>query len=103
MDPENGQKKENANTYVVHFPMKSPDGAITRNTRTAMEQLKYWLQVKMNYTEHNPSVTITYKPDEVLDIIKWVWENQSDDDVDGHFEPRALSCCATRTGGTACA
>jgi len=76
MDPENGQKKENANTYVVHFPMKSPDGAITRNTRTAMEQLKYWLQVKMNYTEHNPSVTITYKPDEVLDIIKWVWENQ---------------------------
>jgi len=76
MDPENGQKKENANTYVVHFPMKSPPGAITRNTRTALEQLEYWLQVKMNYTEHNPSVTITYKPDEVLDIIKWVWENQ---------------------------
>jgi ribonucleoside-diphosphate reductase alpha chain len=76
MDPENGQKTEKANTYVVHFPMKSPDGAITRNTRTAMEQLEYWLQVKMNYTEHNPSVTITYKPDEVLDIIKWVWEKQ---------------------------
>jgi ribonucleoside-triphosphate reductase (thioredoxin) len=76
MDPENGQKKENANTYVVHFPMKSPNGAITRNTRSALEQLEYWLQVKLNYTEHNPSVTITYKPDEVLDIIKWVWENQ---------------------------
>jgi ribonucleoside-triphosphate reductase (thioredoxin) len=64
------------NTYVVHFPMKSPNGAITRNTRSALEQLEYWLQVKLNYTEHNPSVTITYKPDEVLDIIKWVWENQ---------------------------
>ena len=76
MDPENGQKKENANTYVVHFPMKSPKGAITRNSRTALQQLEYWLQVKMNYTEHNPSVTITYKPDEVLDIVKWVWENQ---------------------------
>lgn len=76
MDPENGQKKENANTYVVHFPMKSPKGAITRNSRTALEQLEYWLQVKLYYTEHNPSVTITYKPDEVLDIIKWVWENQ---------------------------
>jgi len=76
MDPENGQKKENANTYVVHFPMKAPEGAITRNSRSAMEQLEYWLQVKMNYTEHNPSVTITYKPDEVLDIVKWVWENQ---------------------------
>ena len=56
--------------------MKSPKGALTRNSRTAMEQLEYWLQVKMNYTEHNPSVTITYKPDEVLDIVKWVWENQ---------------------------
>lgn len=76
MDPENGQTKENANTYVVHFPVKSPDKAITRNERTAIEQCEYWLQNKLNYTEHNPSVTITYKPDEVLDIIKWVYDNQ---------------------------
>ncbi len=76
MDPENGQSKENANTWVVHFPVKSPDSAITRGDRTALEQCEYWLQNKVNYTEHNPSVTITYKPDEVLDIIKWTWENQ---------------------------
>lgn len=76
MDPENGQTKENATTYVVHFPVKSPDSAITRGDRTALEQCEYWLQNKLNYTEHNPSVTITYKPDEVLDIIKWTWENQ---------------------------
>ena len=76
MDPENGQNKENANTYVVHFPVKSPDKAITRNERTAIEQCEYWLQNKIHYTEHNPSVTITYKPDEVLDIIKWVYDNQ---------------------------
>lgn len=76
MDPENGQTKENANTYVVHFPVKSPEKAITRNERTAIEQCEYWLQNKVNYTEHNPSVTITYKPDEVLDIIKWVYDNQ---------------------------
>jgi ribonucleoside-triphosphate reductase len=76
MDPENGQNRENANTYVIHFPVKSPEGAIIRKNRTAMEQLEYWLQTKLNYTEHNPSVTITYKPDEVLDIVRWVWENQ---------------------------
>ncbi len=76
MDPENGQNKENATSYVIHFPVKSPDAAITRGDRTALEQCEYWLQNKMNYTEHNPSVTITYKPDEVLDIIKWTWENQ---------------------------
>jgi ribonucleoside-triphosphate reductase (thioredoxin) len=76
MDPENGQTRENANTFVVHFPVKSPEKAITRNDRTALEQCEYWLKNKLNYTEHNPSVTITYRPDEVLDIIKWTWENQ---------------------------
>jgi ribonucleoside-diphosphate reductase alpha chain len=76
MDPENGQTRENANTWVIHFPVKSPEAAITRNERTALEQCEYWLMNKQNYTEHNPSVTITYKPDEVLDIVRWVWENQ---------------------------
>ena len=76
LDPENGQTAENANTWVAHFPVKAPEGAITRNDRGALEQCEYWLQVKNNWTEHNPSVTITYQADEVLDIIKWVWENQ---------------------------
>ncbi len=76
MDPENGQTKENATTYVVHFPVKSPESAITRGQRSALQQCEFWLQNKVHYTEHNPSVTITYKPDEVLDIIKWTWENQ---------------------------
>lgn len=77
MTPENGQTPETADTWVVHFPVKSPDGAITRNMRSAIEQCEYWLQNKTYWTEHNPSVTITYHPHEVLDIIKWVWENQS--------------------------
>ncbi|KGE73964.1 ATP cone domain-containing protein [Spirochaeta lutea] len=76
MDPENGQTVENANTWVAHFPVKSPEHAITRNTRDAMKQCDYWLQNKIHYTEHNPSVTITYKSDEVIDIIKWIWDHQ---------------------------
>ncbi len=76
MDPENGQTKESATTWVIHFPVKSPEGAMTRSQRTALEQCAYWLQNKLHYTEHNPSVTITYQPDEVLDMIKWIWEHQ---------------------------
>jgi ribonucleoside-diphosphate reductase alpha chain len=76
MDPENGQTPEDANTWVVHFPMKSPDGAITRNERSAIAQCEYWLQNKLYWTEHNPSVTITYRPDEVLDLMRWVWEHK---------------------------
>jgi ribonucleoside-triphosphate reductase len=76
MDPENGQNVDNATTWVAHFPVKSPEGAQTRGDRSAGEQCDYWLQNKIHYTEHNPSVTITYKPDEVIDIIQWIWAHQ---------------------------
>ena len=76
MDPENGQTRDDANTWVIHFPMKSPDGATTRKDRGAIEQCNYWLHNKQNWTDHNPSVTVTYKPDEVMDLTKWIWEHR---------------------------
>lgn len=76
MDPENGQTVDNATAYVVHFPVKSPEGAVIREQMSALDQLGYWLTAKKGWTEHNPSVTIMYKPDEVLDIIHWVWEHK---------------------------
>jgi ribonucleoside-triphosphate reductase (thioredoxin) len=76
MDPENGQTRDDANTWVVHFPMKSPDSAITRKDRGAIEQCNYWLHNKVNWTDHNPSVTITYKPDEIIDLTSWIWEHR---------------------------
>ena len=76
LDPENGQTEEKADTWVAHFPVKSPEGAVIRDQRTAIQQCEYWLQNKIFWTEHNPSVTITYQPHEVLDLIKWVWEHR---------------------------
>lgn len=76
MNPENGQAESTATTWVVHFPIKSPDGAIVKDDLTALQKCNYWLRVKNNWTTHNPSVTITYKQDEILDIALWVWRNQ---------------------------
>lgn len=76
MDPENGQTPTNATTWVIHFPVKAPEGAITRKDRSAIAQCEYWLQNKIYWTEHNPSCTITYRPDEVIDLMKWVWEHR---------------------------
>lgn len=76
MDPENGQTEQNATAYVVHFPVRSPEGAVIREEMSAIDQLEYWLKSKLNWTEHNPSVTIMYKPDEVIDIITWVWKHK---------------------------
>ncbi len=76
MDPENGQTAQEANTWVAHFPVKSPEGAIIRKNRNAIQQCEYWLQNKIFWTEHNPSVTISYYPHEVIDLVKWVWEHK---------------------------
>ncbi|MFO8042521.1 MAG: ATP cone domain-containing protein [Alkalispirochaeta sp.] len=76
MDPENGQTRDNATTWVVHFPVKSPDAAVVRSDRGALEQCNYWLQNRVHYTEHNPSVTITYQQHEVLDMIRWIYDHQ---------------------------
>jgi ribonucleoside-triphosphate reductase len=75
MHAENNQDPENPQTWVVSFPVKSPDGAITRNDRSAVEQCEYWLRNKLYWTEHNPSVTITYRPGEEIDLMQWVWDH----------------------------
>lgn len=77
MDPENGQTLDTANTFVVHFPVKSPEGAIIRSEMSAIDQCEHWLTNKLYWTEHNPSVTISYKPSEVVDLIKWVWDHHT--------------------------
>lgn len=76
MDPENGQTPEDANTWVIHFPVKSPEGAITRNGRSAIEQCEHWLMNKQHWTDHNPSVTITYQPHEVEALKAWAYAHR---------------------------
>jgi ribonucleoside-diphosphate reductase alpha chain len=75
MDPENGQTRDDANTWVIHFPVKAPDNTITRKDYSAVDQCNYWLHNKLNWTEHNPSITVTYKPNEVVNLITWIWEH----------------------------
>jgi len=62
-------------TWVVDFPMKSPDGAITRHDLNGLEQLEHWKSLKLNYCEHNPSATIYVKEPEWLAVGNWVYEN----------------------------
>ena len=73
--PEVGQSIEDATTYVLEFPVKSPDGAILKNDLTALEQLEHWKTVKQNFTEHNPSVTISVGDNEWIEVAHWVYKN----------------------------
>lgn len=73
MSPENGGDGQ---TVVIPFPVRAPEGTPTRHDRNVISQLEWWLHNKKNWTEHNPSVSITYKPTEVLDMMEWVYKHQ---------------------------
>ena len=62
-------------TTVFSFPMKSPSGATTRTKMTAIQQLEFWLLYQRSWCEHKPSVTISVKEDEWMQVGAWVYEN----------------------------
>jgi ribonucleoside-diphosphate reductase alpha chain len=62
-------------TAVFSFAMKAPKGAITRNDKTAIEQLENWLIYQRHWCEHKPSVTISVKDDEWVEVGAWVWKH----------------------------
>ena len=62
-------------TTVFSFPQKSPEGAITRNDMTALEQLELWLTYQRHWCEHKPSVTITVRDNEWMEVGAWVFKH----------------------------
>ena len=62
-------------TTVFSFPQKSPDNAVTRNDMTAIEQLEMWLAYQRNWCEHKPSVTISVRDHEWLDVGAFVYKH----------------------------
>ena len=63
------------NTAVFTFPMKAPKGAILRNDWSAMTQLENWLVYQRHFCEHKPSVTISVKDEEWVEVGAWVWKH----------------------------
>ncbi|MFK7826006.1 MAG: ATP cone domain-containing protein [Oligoflexales bacterium] len=73
--PEVGQDHNSATTYVLEFPVKSPNNSIYANSLSAIEQLDYWKIVKTRFTEHNPSVTIYVQDDEWIEVANWIYDH----------------------------
>ncbi|OGG48553.1 ribonucleoside-triphosphate reductase [Candidatus Kaiserbacteria bacterium RIFCSPHIGHO2_01_FULL_53_31] len=76
--PEVGQTIESANTYVLEFPVKAPDHskeARFKDDLTALDQLEYWKRVKLNFTDHNPSATISVSENEWISVVDWIQKN----------------------------
>jgi len=62
-------------TYVFSFPVKSPEGSVMRDDRTAIEQLELWKIYQEAWCEHKPSITVFVKEDEWMEVGAWVDKN----------------------------
>tara|TARA_R110000851_G_scaffold106510_2_gene225778 strand:- start:2424 stop:4340 length:1917 start_codon:yes stop_codon:yes gene_type:complete len=62
-------------TAVFSFPMKIDKSAVFRTDMDAIEQLEMWLLYQKHWCEHKPSVTITVKEHEWMQVGAWVYDN----------------------------
>ena len=62
-------------TTVFSFPVKAPDNAVTRNDMTAIEQLEMWLTYQRHFCEHKPSVTVSVRDDEWMEVGAFVYKH----------------------------
>jgi len=62
-------------TTVFSFPFKTPKGAFCRMDMSAMEQLELWKVYAESWCEHKPSVTISVKEEEWVEVAAWVYEH----------------------------
>ena len=62
-------------TTVFSFPMECDESAVFRNTYSAIEQLEIWKTYAQHWCEHKPSVTISVKEEEWVNVGNWCWDN----------------------------
>ena len=62
-------------TYVFSFPIKAPEGAIVRNDLNAIDHLNTWLVYQRAWCEHKPSITVSVKEDEWMEVGAWVYKH----------------------------
>jgi ribonucleoside-diphosphate reductase alpha chain len=61
-------------TTVFSFPIKAPKGAITRKDLTATQHLDVWLVYQRAWCEHKPSITVSVREEEWMEVGAWVYK-----------------------------
>ena len=62
-------------TYVFSFPIKTSGDAVYRKDLTAIQQLETWLIYSREWCEHKPSITVTVREEEWMEVGAWVWNH----------------------------
>jgi len=62
-------------TSVFSFPVKSPNKCVTRDDLTAVEQMETWLAYQRHWCEHKPSITVTVRDEEWMEVGAFVYKH----------------------------
>ncbi len=62
-------------TWVFSFPVKGPAKGVYRKDMNALEQLNLWKIYQEHWCEHKPSITISVKEEEWMEVGAWVYGN----------------------------
>lgn len=65
-------------TTVFSFPIKAPDTALTRKDLTAIQHLELWLVYQKSWCEHKPSITVSIRDDEWMEVGAWVFKHMDE-------------------------
>jgi adenosylcobalamin-dependent ribonucleoside-triphosphate reductase len=75
-------KKTVTRSYVVEPIVEGEESEIAKVTEevevyneSAIDQLERYKMVMDHYVDHNCSITVSYEPDEVPEIVDWLYEN----------------------------
>ena len=62
-------------TTVFSFPIKAPENAVVRKDLTAIDHLETWLVYQRAWCEHKPSITVSVKEEEWMEVGAWVYKH----------------------------
>jgi ribonucleoside-diphosphate reductase alpha chain len=73
--PAEPDKMNPSYTQVFSFPVDASDNSIFRSQMSAVEQLEHWLCFYRHWCEHKPSITVTVRENEWMDVGAWVYKH----------------------------
>ena len=72
--PNEPEVNKPMDTTAFSFPVKSPNASITRNDMSAIEQLEMWRIYQEHWCEHKPSITVSVREEEWLEVGAFVFK-----------------------------
>ena len=74
-EPQRDGNVESKDVSVFSFPVKTYAKSIYRNDLSAIQQLEIWKTYAEHWCEHKPSVTVSVKEREWIEVGAWCWDN----------------------------